>query len=65
MTIHAFRPGKTGISAELPPDIRVTLWEKFLFICAFSGVTALTRLPLGQVFAYQETSDLLTAVMKE
>ncbi len=54
-----------GISAELPSDIRVTLWEKFLFICAFSGVTALTRLALGQVFAYQETSELLTAVMKE
>ena len=54
-----------GISAQLPPDIRVTLWEKFLFICAFSGVTALTRLPLGQVLAYQETSDLLKAVMKE
>lgn len=54
-----------GIRAELPPDIRVTLWEKFLFICAFSGVTALTRLPLGQVLAYQETSDLLKAVMRE
>src|SRR5712692_1787074 len=54
-----------GISAELPPDIHVTLWEKFLFICAFSGVTALTRLPLGQVFAHQETCDLLKAVMKE
>jgi len=49
----------------LPPDIRVTLWEKFLFICAFSSVTALTRLPLGQVLAYQETSELLKAVMKE
>jgi 2-dehydropantoate 2-reductase len=54
-----------GISAKLPPDIRVSLWEKFLFICAFSGVTALTRLPLGQVLAYQETSDLLKVVMKE
>ena len=54
-----------GIRAELPPDIRVTLWEKFLFICGFSGVTALTRLPLGQVFAYPETSELLTAVLKE
>ncbi|MFL5699052.1 MAG: 2-dehydropantoate 2-reductase [Ktedonobacteraceae bacterium] len=54
-----------GISAQLPPDIRVTLWEKFLFICAFSGVTALTRLQLGQVLAYQETSELLKAVMKE
>jgi 2-dehydropantoate 2-reductase len=54
-----------GIRAELPDNIGVTLWEKFLFICAFSGVTALTRLPLGQVFAYQETSALLKAVMQE
>jgi 2-dehydropantoate 2-reductase len=56
---------RAGISAQLPPDIQVTLWEKFLFICAFSGVTALTRLPLRQVFAYQETRDLLKAVLKE
>jgi 2-dehydropantoate 2-reductase len=54
-----------GIRAQLPDDIRVTLWEKFLFICAFSGVTALTRLPLGRVFAYQETRELLRAVMTE
>jgi len=49
----------------LPPDIREALWEKFLFICAFSGVTAFTRLPLGQVFAYPETGELLIAVMRE
>src|SRR5712692_3159391 len=54
-----------GIEAELPPDIREALWEKFLFICAFSGVTAFTRLPLGQVFAYPETDELLIAVMRE
>jgi 2-dehydropantoate 2-reductase len=56
---------QAGISVELPDDIRVALWEKFLFICAFSGVTALTRLSLGQILAYEETSELLTAVMKE
>jgi 2-dehydropantoate 2-reductase len=54
-----------GIRAELPSDIRVTLWEKFLFICAFSGVTALTRLPLSRIRAYPETSGLLKAVLKE
>lgn len=54
-----------GIPAELPDNIRVTLWEKFLFICAFSGVTALTRLSLGQVLAYPGTSALLKAVMQE
>ena len=54
-----------GIPADLQPDIKVVLWAKYLFICGFSGVTALTRLPLGQVFAYPETSGLLTAVLKE
>ncbi|HEY0753820.1 MAG TPA: 2-dehydropantoate 2-reductase [Ktedonobacteraceae bacterium] len=54
-----------GINTKLPASIRVSLWEKFLFICAFSGVTALTRLPIGQVLAYPETRDLLAATMQE
>lgn len=54
-----------GISTELPPDIRVALWTKFIFICAFSGVTALTRLSLGQVFACLETSELVKEVLRE
>jgi 2-dehydropantoate 2-reductase len=54
-----------GISTTLPYDIRVALWAKFLFICAFSGVTALTRLTIGQVLACQETNDLLKGVVKE
>ncbi|GAC1404642.1 MAG: 2-dehydropantoate 2-reductase [Ktedonobacteraceae bacterium] len=56
---------RAGIATTLPDDIRIALWQKFLFICAFSGVTALTRLSLGQLFAYQETSDLLRGVMSE
>jgi 2-dehydropantoate 2-reductase len=28
-----------GIAAEVHPGIRAVLWQKFLFICAFSGVT--------------------------
>jgi len=54
-----------GIPTKLPPDIRVSLWEKWLFICAFSGVTALTRLPIGLVMAYPETRDLLRAILRE
>ena len=56
---------RAGIPTTLPDDIRIALWQKFLFICAFSGVTALTRLSLGQLFAHQETSDLLRGVMSE
>jgi 2-dehydropantoate 2-reductase len=54
-----------GIAAELPPDIRLALWEKFILICAFSGITALLRQPVGQILAYQETRDLIQMVMQE
>jgi 2-dehydropantoate 2-reductase len=56
---------KAGITTNLPDDIRITHWEKFLFICAFSGVTALTRLSVGQLLAHQESSDLIRGVMSE
>lgn len=54
-----------GIAAEQRSDIRIALWDKFIFICAFSGVTALTRLPIGTILASSECSDLLRGVMEE
>jgi 2-dehydropantoate 2-reductase len=53
-----------GITTEVHPDIRVVLWQKFLFICAFSGVTTVSRLPIGTILAepvthasFRETSE--------
>ena len=54
-----------GIAAEVHPDIRVVLWQKFLFICAFSGVTALTRLPIGTVLADPVTYALFRGTSEE
>jgi 2-dehydropantoate 2-reductase len=54
-----------GITAEVHPDIRVVLWQKFLFICAFSGVTAVTRLPIGTILADPETHDLFRGTVEE
>jgi 2-dehydropantoate 2-reductase len=56
---------EAGIAVELHPDIRVVLWQKFLFICAFSGVTALTRLPIGTVLADPATHDLFRGASEE
>jgi 2-dehydropantoate 2-reductase len=53
------------IAAAVHHDIRVAMWEKFIFICAFSGITALTRLPIGAVLASQACGDLLRGVMEE
>ncbi|MFC7251389.1 ketopantoate reductase family protein [Halomicroarcula sp. GCM10025324] len=38
-----------GVDAVLADDITVELWRKFAFICAHSGMTAATRLPLGDI----------------
>ncbi len=56
---------RAGIVAEASPDIRAALWEKFLFICALSGVTSLTRLPIGPIRDTPETWALYRAVMEE
>jgi 2-dehydropantoate 2-reductase len=54
-----------GITAEVHPDIRVVLWQKFLFICAFSGVTAVTRLPIGAILADYATRTLFRGTSEE
>jgi 2-dehydropantoate 2-reductase len=56
---------RAGITAEVHPDIRVVLWQKFLFICAFSGVTAVTRLPIGTVLADPVTHTLFEGTSEE
>lgn len=56
---------RAGIVAELHPNIRVALWEKFIAICANAGMTALTRLPVGPILACPETRAMYRGVMEE
>ncbi|GIX48969.1 MAG: 2-dehydropantoate 2-reductase [Candidatus Tectimicrobiota bacterium] len=53
------------IPAELAADVRLALWEKFVFICAFSGFTALTRLPVGAWRAFPPLRELYTRSLQE
>jgi 2-dehydropantoate 2-reductase len=55
----------SNITAELHPDIQVALWRKFLGICGVNGVTALTRLPMGEIVACKETHNLMRGTMQE
>ena len=57
--------GRAGIAAELHPDIRVPLWQKFVAVCANGGMTALTRLPLGPILACPESRAMYRAAMEE
>lgn len=54
-----------GIQAEISTQIQVDLWEKFLFICAHGGVTALGRLSVGEILACPETAVFYRGVMEE
>ena len=54
-----------GITAAISEQILVDLWEKFIFICAHGGVTALTRLGVGDILGCPETAQLYRAVMDE
>ena len=54
-----------GIHVGLSTQIQIDLWEKFLFICAQGGVTALARLTIGEILACPETAALYRGVMEE
>jgi 2-dehydropantoate 2-reductase len=54
-----------SINATLADDIRLEQWKKFIFIAAVGGMTALTRLTLGEILAVHETRTLLADAMSE
>lgn len=55
----------TGVDTTLSQNVLGALWTKFCFICAMSGVTTLTRQPLGPILADDEARTLLRTVMEE
>jgi 2-dehydropantoate 2-reductase len=54
-----------GIRATIPPDIHVSLWEKFLFVVPFGGVGSVTRVPIGTTRTLPETRRMLWRAMEE
>ena len=56
---------KAEIPAELSTDIRRVLWEKYLFICAQAGMTALARVPTGVLRTYEATWAMYRALLEE
>lgn len=56
---------RAGVAAEIPADIQVAMWTKFLFIAALSGVGAVTRAPAGVLRGLPETRAMLVQAMEE
>lgn len=56
---------RAGVRVTVTDDITRALWEKFVFICAAGGMTAVTRAPLGEVMAHSESRQMFRGLMEE
>ena len=56
---------KAGINAEIPSDIQVAMWMKFLFITVWSGMGAMTRAPVGIWRSLPETRQMAELGLQE
>jgi 2-dehydropantoate 2-reductase len=56
---------EAGIDCELTDDVTAALWDKFIFISAFSGFTALARLPIGPIRAFPPLRRLYRDCLQE
>ncbi len=54
-----------GIDAELSADIRRAIWEKFAFLAAFSGLTSVSRQPIGVLRGDPDSRVTLEAAIRE
>jgi 2-dehydropantoate 2-reductase len=50
---------------EVSPDIKRAIWEKFAMICANGGMSALTRVTLGEMLKSKPTWSMLEKTLKE
>jgi len=54
-----------GVRVEVPEDIHVVMWNKFMAIAPWSGIGAVTRAPIGVIRSLPETRALLEHAMEE
>ena len=65
LTLFHGLAAKAGFDAILSADILSMIWEKFAFLAPFSGVTAVTRQPVGIIRAVPETRALFLDAVAE
>jgi len=56
---------KAGVKAELSPDVRRALWEKYVFLVGLSATTTTMRKPLGPIRGNAQSRAFLLDVMRE
>jgi 2-dehydropantoate 2-reductase len=56
---------QAGVDHQVSDDIARDIWAKMVFLATFSGLTALTRLPIGRVREDPDTRALYEAGLTE
>jgi 2-dehydropantoate 2-reductase len=56
---------RAGIPAELSADVARTLWEKYAFLTAHAGMTAVTRCPTGILRRLPQTRLMYRRLLEE
>ncbi|WP_299218904.1 2-dehydropantoate 2-reductase [uncultured Aquimarina sp.] len=56
---------KAGFKNKISEDIRVDIWSKFMFIATVSGLGALTRATIGEMYEHPELNKMLRATATE
>jgi 2-dehydropantoate 2-reductase len=54
-----------GLTAQVSENIEFGMWEKYLFICAMSGVGAVTRQPVGGFRSIPESRAMFRRALEE
>jgi len=54
-----------GFDVTLSNSIRVEIWRKFVLLSVFSGMTAVTRCPIGPIAADPDLSEMLRSAVRE
>src|SRR5439155_24171199 len=56
---------RAAIPVELSSDMLRALWEKYVFLAAHAGMTALSRLPAGALRQVPETREMYRRLLEE
>ena len=56
---------RSGVRVDVPADVMVAIWQKFLFIAPTSAVGAVTRATFGVMREMSETRELVERAMRE
>jgi 2-dehydropantoate 2-reductase len=63
--LHETFTSARGVTVQIPENIHVAMWNKFLLIVPWSGIGSITRAPLGIFLSLPQTHQMLLTAMQE